>query len=192
MKRVDHVKASREFIADEKHIEFHDKRLWTLRTLRDEAAHGIEEWEQLRSLASGIKEHTLTHLADYLEEFERNATKNGVTVHWAKDAEEHNRIVYEILSGRSAKTLVKSKSMLTEECGMREYLEPRGIAVVETDLGERIQQLDHQRPAHISWCLRFTSSHRTSPGFFRRRSEPIRITATCITSPKRSATRPDH
>ena len=73
MKRVDHVTASREFLADEQHVEFHDKRLWTLRTLRDEAAHGIEEWEQLRSLASGIKEHTLTHLAGYLEEFERNA-----------------------------------------------------------------------------------------------------------------------
>src|ERR1700754_4276617 len=110
MKRVDHVKASREFIADEKHIGFHDKRLWTLRTLRDEAAHGIEEWEQLRSLASGIKEHTLTHLADYLEEFERNATNNGVIVHWAKDAEEHNRIVHEILESHRAKTLVKSKS----------------------------------------------------------------------------------
>jgi L-lactate dehydrogenase complex protein LldF len=103
----------------------------------------------LRSFASGIKEHTLTHLADYLEEFERNATNNGVIVHWAKDAEEHNRIVHEILGSHGVKTLVKSKSMLTEECGMREYLEPRGITVVETDLGERIQQLDHQRPSHI-------------------------------------------
>ena len=60
MKRVDHVKASRAFIADEKHIQFHDKRLWVLRTLRDQAAHSIPEWEELRSLASGIKEHTLT------------------------------------------------------------------------------------------------------------------------------------
>jgi L-lactate dehydrogenase complex protein LldF len=118
--------------------------------LRDEAAYGIEECEQLRSIASGIKEHTLTHLADYLEEFERNATNNGVIVHWAKDAEEHNRIVHEILDSHGAKTLVKSKSMLTDECEMREYLEPRGITVVETDLGERIQQLDHQHPAHIA------------------------------------------
>jgi len=149
MKRVDHVKASRNFIADEKHIEFHDKRLWGLRTSRDAAAHGIPEWEALRTLASGIKEHTLTHLADYLEEFERNAINNGVVVHWAADAEEHNRIVHEILSKRGAKSLVKSKSMLTEECGMREYLEARGILVVETDLGERIQQLDDEKPSHI-------------------------------------------
>jgi hypothetical protein len=167
MKRVDHVKASREFIADAKHIELHDKRLWTLRNLRDEAAHGIEEWEQLRSFASGIKEHTLTHLADYLEEFERNATNNGVIVHWAKDAEEHNRIVHEILGSHGVKTLVKSKSMLTEECGMREYLEPRGITVVETDLGERIQQRNEmlrQIAKRIDLILHFAEPDRSGLG----------------------------
>ena len=148
-KRVDHVAASAAFIADEAHIDFHDKRLWGLRTARDEEVHAIPEWEELRGIASGIKEHTLTHLADYLEQFERNATANGVTVHWAKDAEEHNRIVYGILAARDAKVLVKSKSMLTEECEMRPYLEKHGITVVETDLGEQIQQLDHQLPSHI-------------------------------------------
>jgi L-lactate dehydrogenase complex protein LldF len=149
MKRVDHVGYSRKFIADEKHIDFHDKRLWTLRSDRDTEVHGITEWEELRSLASAIKEHTLTHLADYLEEFERNATKNGIVVHWAKDAAEHNRIVYDILRQRNAKVLVKSKSMLTEECDMRPYLEAQGITVVETDLGERIQQFDDEMPSHI-------------------------------------------
>ena len=149
MSRVDHVGFSRKFIADEKHIDFHDKRLWSLRVARDKEVHAIPEWEQLRVLASGIKEHTLTHLADYLEEFERNATANGVIVHWAKDAAEHNRIVYEILGERHAQVLVKSKSMLTEECEMRPYLEERGITVVETDLGEQIQQLDGELPSHI-------------------------------------------
>ena len=149
MSTVDHVGLSRKFIADEKHIEFHDKRLWSLRVARDKEVHAIPEWEQLRVLASEIKEHTLTHLADYLEEFERNATSNGVVVHWAKDAVEHNRIVYEILSARNVQVLVKSKSMLTEECEMRPYLEERGITVIETDLGEQIQQLDNELPSHI-------------------------------------------
>jgi L-lactate dehydrogenase complex protein LldF len=103
----------------------------------------------MRELASAIKEHTLSNLAGYLEEFERNATANGVVVHWAANAEEHNRIVHGILSARQARTLVKSKSMLTEECEMREYLEARGITVIETDLGERIQQLDNEMPSHI-------------------------------------------
>jgi len=149
MTRLDHAEAASRFIASEKHEAFHDARLWDLRKKRDREAYAIPEWEQLRQLASDIKEHTLTHLADYLEEFERNAVKNGVKVHWARDAAEHNQIVYEILAAREAKTLVKSKSMLTEECDMRPFLERRGIEVIETDLGERIQQLDNEPPSHI-------------------------------------------
>ena len=149
MTRLDHAEAASRFIASEKHEAFHDARLWDLRKKRDREAYAIPEWEQLRQLASDIKEHTLTHLADYLEEFERNAVKNGVKVHWARDAAEHNQIVYEILAAVEAKTLVKSKSMLTEECDMRPFLERRGIEVIETDLGERIQQLDNEPPSHI-------------------------------------------
>jgi len=149
MTRLDHAEAASRFIASEKHEAFHDARLWDLRKKRDREAYAIPEWEQLRQLASDIKEHTLTHLADYLEEFERNAVKNGVKVHWARDAAEHNQIVYEILAAMEAKTLVKSKSMLTEECDMRPFLERRGIEVIETDLGERIQQLDDEPPSHI-------------------------------------------
>jgi L-lactate dehydrogenase complex protein LldF len=147
--RLDHAEAASRFIASEKHEAFHDARLWDLRKKRDREAYAIPEWEQLRQLASDIKEHTLTHLADYLEEFERNAVKNGIKVHWARDAAEHNQIVYEILAASDAKTLVKSKSMLTEECDMRPFLERRGIEVIETDLGERIQQLDNEPPSHI-------------------------------------------
>jgi len=123
--------------------------LWDLRTKRDRATAAIPEWEELRTLASQIKEHTLTHLAEYLEEFERQARANGATVHWARDAAEHNQIVHDIMAARGAKSLVKSKSMLTDECEMRPFLEQRGIEVIETDLGERIQQLDDEPPSHI-------------------------------------------
>lgn len=146
---IDHVGASSSFIGRPEHLAFHDRRLWELRTRRDQETRAIPEWEQLRELASAIKAHTLTHLADYLEQFERAAQANGATVHWAADADEHNRIVHEILAARGARTLVKSKSMLTDECEMRAYLEPRGIEVIETDLGERIQQLDDEPPSHI-------------------------------------------
>ena len=148
-KPIDHAEASSEFIAATDHIEFHDRRLWDLRTKRDRETATLPEWEQLRTLASQIKEHTLTHLADYLEEFERKAIANGATVHWARDAAEHNQIVHDIMAARGAKTLVKSKSMLTDECDMRPFLEQRGIEVIETDLGERIQQLDNEPPSHI-------------------------------------------
>lgn len=148
-RRVDHAGAAGDFIAKPAHLAFHDKRLWDLRSKRDVQAHGLPEWETLRELASGIKAHTLSHLSDYLDEFARMAEANGVVVHWAADAEAHNAIVHRLLSERGMHTLVKSKSMLTDECAMRAYLEPRGIAVMETDLGERIQQLDNQDPSHM-------------------------------------------
>jgi L-lactate dehydrogenase complex protein LldF len=149
MKRVDHAEASSKFIEAKDHADFHDMRLWDLRKKRDAEATDIPEWEELRTLASAIKEHTLTHLADYLEQFERNATANGMVVHWARDAAEHNQIVFDILESHGATTLVKSKSMLTDECEMRPFLANRDIEVVETDLGERIQQLDDEPPSHI-------------------------------------------
>jgi L-lactate dehydrogenase complex protein LldF len=147
--RIDHAEASSGFIAASDHLEFHDRRLWDLRGKRDRATAAIPEWEDMRTLASQIKEHTLTHLGEYLEQFERAAQANGVTVHWARDAAEHNQVVHDILAARGAKTLVKAKSMLTDECEMRAFLEPRGIEVIETDLGERIQQLDDEPPSHI-------------------------------------------
>lgn len=149
MKRVDHAEASSKFIAARDHAEFHDRRLWDLRGKRDQESQTLPEWEQLRTLASAIKEHTLSHLGDYLEQFERNATANGMVVHWARDAAEHNQIVHDILASHGATLLVKSKSMLTDECEMRPFLAKRGIEVIETDLGERIQQLDDEPPSHI-------------------------------------------
>ena len=109
----------------------------------------LPEWEDLREHASEIKEHTLTHLADYLDEFSKNLESNGVIVHWAKDAQEFNETAYSILADHSVRKLVKSKSMLTEECEMNKYLMAKGIDVVETDLGERILQLMALKPAHV-------------------------------------------
>ena len=149
MKRVEHAKLAGAFLSRPEHVAFHDKRLWDLRSKRDAQAHAIPEWEMLRTLASQIKAHTLSHLADYLDHFTRTAQANGVQVHFADTAEEHNEIVHRILSERGMTALVKSKSMLTDECEMRPYLESRGISVMETDLGERIQQLDKQPPSHI-------------------------------------------
>jgi L-lactate dehydrogenase complex protein LldF len=137
------------FNADEARTDWHDGALWYVRQNRDRAAAALPEWEELRSLASGIKEHTLSRLDEYLTEFEANATARGAQIHWARDADEHNRIVHEILVRHGATRLVKSKSMLTEECGLNPYLEARGIDVVDTDLGERIVQLRDEPPSHI-------------------------------------------
>src|SRR4029079_6101569 len=93
--------------------------------------------------------HTMSRLADYLEQFESQAQRLGVKVHWANDAAEHNAIAHGILKERGVRKLVKSKSMLTEECHLNPYLERHAIEVVDTDLGERIVQLAGQAPSHI-------------------------------------------
>lgn len=144
-----HSKASKAFLKDKEKSVWHDNTLWGVRVKRDRMAKGLDEWEDLRELASSIKKHTLTHLDEYLEKFSLNAEANGVIVHWAADAEEFNETVFNILKSHDVKKLVKSKSMLTEECEMNPYLESKGIEVVETDLGERIIQLLDQKPSHI-------------------------------------------
>lgn len=149
IKPVNQAAAAEQFLQNQKRAQQYDQILWNARLRRDQAAASLPEWEQLREIASQIKEHTLTHLADYLEQFEANAKQNGIQVHWAKDAAEHNQIVYDILNSHKVKFLIKSKSMLQEECGMVPFLEQQGINITESDLGERIQQLDGEPPSHI-------------------------------------------
>lgn len=144
-----HSKKANEFVKDTAVVDRHDATFWAVRSRRDTMAHEVPEWEELREAASQIKKHTVTHLADYLEMFAENAKRNGVHVHWANDAEEYNAIVLRVLEEHGVKKVVKSKSMLTEECGLNDSLTANGIEVVETDLGERILQLLGVPPSHI-------------------------------------------
>lgn len=137
------------FIANRERAAWHDQTLWLVRSKRDKVAQTIPEWEQLREQASRIKQETMARLGDLLEEFERNAIAHGAVVHWAKDAAEHNQIVHSLLEERGVEKVVKSKSMLTEECHLNPYLERQGIEVVDTDLGEWIVQLRQEPPSHI-------------------------------------------
>src|SRR3954463_12489786 len=123
----EHAALAEEFIKDEERVDWHDGALWYIRQKRDIASKQIPEWEQLREAASMIKSNTISNLHEYLLQFEANLLKNGVIVHWATDAEEHNEIVYSILKAKEITQMVKSKSMLTEECQLNEYLEARGI-----------------------------------------------------------------
>jgi L-lactate dehydrogenase complex protein LldF len=144
-----HPEAAARFVADGAKARWHDQALWWLRQRRDLASAPVPDWEELREAAQGIKAHTLSRLADLVEEFEARAVALGAQVHFARDAAEHNGIVHRILSERGVTRLVKSKSMLTEECHLNPYLEARGIEVTDTDLGERIVQLRREPPSHI-------------------------------------------
>ena len=144
-----HADAAEAFIEDEARTDWHDETLWFVREKRDIAAHGIPEWEKLREWASQIKNHTLSNLNHYLSTFEENAQANGVKVHWAADAAEHNQIIHQIIQDNKVTKIVKSKSMLTEECHLNEHLIKHGIEIIDTDLGERIVQLRKEPPSHI-------------------------------------------
>ena len=148
-KNLTHSEASTLFNKDEKRVDWHDETLWFVREKRDKAAHQIPEWEILRETASQIKNNVLSNIHDYLTEFEENALKNGIIMHWAADGVEHNKIVHSIIEKHGLKQMVKSKSMLTEECHLNEYLTEKGIDVIDTDLGERIVQLRNEPPSHI-------------------------------------------
>ena len=144
-----HAETATRFLADRAEEKWHDETLWMVRAKRDKMSRSLPEWEELREKASQIKLYSNSHLADLLEEFERHATANGAIVHWAKDAEEHNAIVEQILQQHQAKVMIKSTSMLTEECGMNAYLMEKGYDIIESDLGERILQWMHKHPSHI-------------------------------------------
>lgn len=149
MKQVNQVKLGAEFIKQRAHREMHDRCLWAARMRRDKVASTIPEWEEMRELASQIKLHTLANLDRYLEQFAANAEANGIHIHWARNAEEHNEIILDIFRSHDVKVVTKGKCMTMDECGMREFMWKHGIEIYEADLGERIQQLDNQRPSHI-------------------------------------------
>ena len=144
-----HSELSAKFVSNRQRAKWHSDALWFVRQKRDLAIKELPEWESLREAANRIKNHTISNLKYYLEEFEKNATANKIEIFWAKDAKEHNEIIKSLLEDIGAKRVVKSKSMLTEECGLNHYLEQNGFSVVDTDLGERIVQLAKEPPSHI-------------------------------------------
>ncbi len=102
-----------------------------------------------RERAKNIKWEAIENLDKYLLEFEQKITARGATVIWANDTVEAQEAIGKICRERNCKTLVKSKSMVTEEIHLNDFLEASGIESVETDLGEYIQQLDGEPPYHI-------------------------------------------
>lgn len=113
---------------------------------------GLQQYrnhELARDRASFIKTNVINNLDKYLIEFENNFTQRGGKVIWAQNKEEALREIGQIMKRKRAKSVVKSKSMTTEEIHLNEFLEKNGIETVETDLGEYIVQLAEQRPYHI-------------------------------------------
>lgn len=107
------------------------------------------EFERLRQNMKGAKTEAIDNIDTYLEQFVQAAEASGATVHFATDATEAKRIIEEIAIERHVQVVAKSKSMVSEEIELNHHLANLGMEVVETDLGEWIVQLRHERPSHM-------------------------------------------
>jgi L-lactate dehydrogenase complex protein LldF len=121
----------------------------TIRVKRAGAVAELADWQQLRAAGKAIKDHTLAHLDTYLTRLEQRVTDAGGHVHWAQDAAEANSIVAALVRAAGADSVVKVKSMTTQETGLNEALAAERITALETDLAELIVQLGNDRPSHI-------------------------------------------
>ncbi|MGV3531540.1 MAG: LutB/LldF family L-lactate oxidation iron-sulfur protein [Chthoniobacteraceae bacterium] len=116
---------------------------------RDEFKSRFHDWQAARDAASAIKYEGVNHLETYLEQFERNFTARGGKVHWASNSQEARDYILKLAQDRGVKSIVKSKAMTSEEIHLNAALEAAGFGVVESDLGEYIQQLLGEPPYHF-------------------------------------------
>lgn len=107
------------------------------------------DWEEARRQCQEIKREAVNHLDHYLLEFEQRVRERGGQVFWAENSEDARRYITDLATRRGVRTIVKSKSMVTEEIHLTPALEKLGMRVYETDLGEFIVQLRNEPPYHI-------------------------------------------
>ncbi|HUA83676.1 MAG TPA: LutB/LldF family L-lactate oxidation iron-sulfur protein [Bryobacteraceae bacterium] len=145
---------------------------------RRKSVADLAGYQDLRERANQIKKHTIEHLDFYLEELERNLVARGGQVIWANTAEEARDFVSGLARERGVKLVVKSKSMTSEEIHLNDHLEHAGIEAVETDLGEYIIQLAHEKPYHIiAPALHKTREQVAEALHADRDASPERLTA---------------
>jgi L-lactate dehydrogenase complex protein LldF len=112
-------------------------------------AYAEVDSDRWRDWAQDVKAHALTHLDEYLEQAEQSLVANGAHVHWASSADDVHRLLEAIVVEHEVRTVVKAKSMLSEELEVNAHLDTLGVRSVETDLGEYIIQLLGEPPSHI-------------------------------------------
>jgi L-lactate dehydrogenase complex protein LldF len=139
------------------------------------AADVLPDYQELRTQANAIKKHSIENLDHYLEEFERNVEARGGKVIYCKDGAEVADFVLGLAKERGAHLIVKSKSMTTEEVDLNERLEHHGLESVETDLGEYILQLAHEKPYHIVAPALHKTRYDVAEIFTRRLHVPNEI-----------------
>jgi L-lactate dehydrogenase complex protein LldF len=132
---------------------------------RDEKQAHYQDWEAARDRASEIKWDAINHLDAYLLEFVSKLTARGTKVFWAGNSQEARDYIVTLAKERNAHTIIKSKSMTTEEIHLNDVLQKIGYTVVESDLGEYIVQLRDEPPYHLVFPAMHLTRHEISELF---------------------------
>ncbi len=156
---------------------------------RKTAVAALKNFEDLRDYCAVVKAHTLDYLDYYLEQLVDNVERLGGEVHFAADGNEANRIVTELARANNVKTVVKSKSMVSEEIQLNEALEAAGVTPLETDLGEYILQLDHDAPSHIIGPAIHKTKEQVTKLFHDKLGTPLDADIPTLTSAARRVLR---
>jgi L-lactate dehydrogenase complex protein LldF len=153
------------------------KAITTYSTKVAESKKSFINWNQGRKLAQQVKWDAINHLDRYLEEFEHNAQSRGTVVHWAEDGKEACDIVLDLCKAKGVRRVVKSKSMVTEEIHLNEFLEEHAVTPIESDLGEYIVQLRNETPYHIVTPVMHLTKEDIDQTFHEKLGTPTGSTA---------------
>ncbi|WP_120945971.1 LutB/LldF family L-lactate oxidation iron-sulfur protein [Helicobacter labacensis] len=140
---------------------------------RDLLASRYPEWERLREMGKNAKLKVLAQLDTYLQRFEQNATNNGFIVHYASSTKDANEIIYNLAKERGVDRILKGKSMASEEIGLNQFMQQKGIVAKETDLGELIIQLIDEHPVHIVVPAIHKNRHQVGKIFQEKLGAPL-------------------
>jgi L-lactate dehydrogenase complex protein LldF len=134
---------------DLRHRQFIRTALRGYETARDRRKNAFQSWESARQAAAQTKWTAVNHLDEHLVAIADKLAARGTKVHWASTAAQAREIITQILRDKNARSVIKSKSMTSEEIHLNEALAAAGFTVIESDLGEFIVQLRHEPPYHI-------------------------------------------
>jgi L-lactate dehydrogenase complex protein LldF len=153
------------------------------------AIESLPDWRERRQRAHAVRADVIDHLDEYLAQFIARNEENGVVVHRAKDAAEAIQITLNVARQTSAHLIAKSKSMVSEEIELNHALEKEGIEVIETDLGEYIVQLRHERPSHIITPAAHLRKEQVGELFHEKLGIPYTVDIPTLTATARKVLR---
>lgn len=165
-------KSAKELTSDLHHRAWIQKALRGYYAKRDENKDKFTSWSHAREAASDVKWEAVNHLDQYLTEFTEKLEARGTHVYWANDADSARDYIIQLIRGKGAKRVIKSKTMTSEEIHLNDAMEKAGFEVDESDLGEYIVQLRSEPPYHLVFPAMHLTRDQISDIFTEKLGSP--------------------